>query len=171
MKLTQQELEAFYLEYESPLYNFALRWVWNRALAQDLVQDAFMRIWEKREDIDRSTLKSLLYKTVQNLAINEYRKMQIRKSVPLMDWFLVESPQMETSFLEQENLKELQAALDALPADIKKTLLLCEFSDMNYEQVASTLGIPAGTVASRRNRGIQLLQKLMNKERNENGKF
>jgi len=160
--LSRQELENIYLELEKPLFNFALRWVWNRALAQELVQDAFVRIWSHRSRIERSTLKGLLYKTVQNLAINERRKMRLRAITPLLDWFLGnEKPGLEQDFIRQQDLEMVQKALDLLPDEMRETLLMCEFSDMTHEQIGQALNIPAGTVASRRNRGMKLMQEMV----------
>lgn len=87
MNISKEDIEKFYLEFETPLYNFALRWVWNPALAQDIVQDAFVKIWQKRDQVNKKTLKGLLYKTVQNFSLNEIRKRKLRQAVPLGELF------------------------------------------------------------------------------------
>jgi RNA polymerase sigma-70 factor, ECF subfamily len=165
--LTQLELETLYSELEKPLYNFALRWVWNPSVAEELLQEAFLRVWRHRDNLERSTLKALFYKTVQNLALNERRKSYLRKNIPLLDWFIEgQDRTLELDFIKQQNLQELKAALEALPLELKETLLLTEFSDLTQEEIGKSLGIPAGTVASRRNRALKMMQ-ISTAQRNE----
>lgn len=162
MDLSRQELESAYASLEGPLYNFALRWVWNPPLAQELVQDAFVRVWQRRDRIERATLKALLYKTVQNLAINERRKARLRELTPFLDWFsgsASEASAPDAAFIRAEDLRETRAALEALPEELRRTLLLCQFSDLTLEEIGRTLGIPPGTVASRKNRALQRLRE------------
>ncbi len=158
MAISREELDRFYSEIETPIYNFALRWTWNPALAEELVHDAFIRVWLKRDEVEAATLKGLLYKTVQNLAINERRKARLREALPALGWLLDEDgPSVERGFIERENLAELKAALEQLPNDLRETLLICQFSDMTYDEIGQTLGISAGTVGSRKHRALAAL--------------
>jgi RNA polymerase sigma factor (sigma-70 family) len=84
--MSRQELEEMYVTLEKPLYNFALRWTWNRALAHDIIQEAFVRVWQRKETLDKRTLKALLYKIVQNLAIDERRKRRFLEAVFIPNW-------------------------------------------------------------------------------------
>jgi RNA polymerase sigma-70 factor (ECF subfamily) len=159
MAISRLELETFYQQSETPLYNFALRWVWNPALAEEIVQDAFVRLWRRRESIEAPTLKGLAYKTVQNLALNELRKNRIRQSIPLLGWLLErESPDLESEFIFREGLANLQKAMSQLTHELQETLLLCQFSDMSYAEIGQNLGVPEGTVASRKNRAMKILR-------------
>ena len=168
MAISREDLDAFYSEIEAPLYNFALRWTWNPSLAEDLVHDAFIRVWRKRDEVDRATLKGLLYKTVQNLALNEKRKAKLREAVPLLGWVIPERHLgAEGDFVQRENLLELKSALDVLPEELRETLLMCQFSDMSYEEVGAALGISSGTVGSRRNRALTALRKRIKALREE----
>jgi len=158
MALNKRELEEFYRALETPLYNFALRWVFHPALAEDIVHDAFIRIWSRRDEVDLATLKSLLYKTIQNLALNEIRNRRVRDAVPILAWLLpVKTP--EATLLENEELEALRAGLEKLPLNLREVLLLTEFSDMSQAEIARTLDIAEGTVGSRRNRALQLLKE------------
>ena len=63
---------------------------------------------------------------------------------------------------EQRQL--VRAAIDALPEDLRRVVLLCEYSELSYEEIATALSIPAGTVGSRRNRALRRLKKQLSKE-------
>lgn len=159
MELTKQELEKFYLEFEGPLYNFALRWVWNQAAAQDLVQEAFVRIWQNRQNVDQATLKSLLFKTVQNLAINQRKRSKLGEQLPILNWLIGGvTVSIESDFIQKQNLELLHTALESLDEDLRKTFLICEFSDLSQEEIAQILNVAVGTVGSRRNRAIKAIQ-------------
>lgn len=168
MNLTRPELEECYSELEGPLFNFALRWTWDRTVAEEMVQEAFVRVWQKRDRIDRATLKPLLYKIVQNLALTERRREFVKRKFPVVGWLLGgASRDTEKEYSDKQTWLALQEAVEALPEELRKTLLLCEFSDLSYDDIAVILEIPAGTVASRKNRAIRLL-KDWRKEREGN---
>ena len=159
MALNKRELEEFYRALETPLYNFALRWVFHPALAEDIVHDAFIRVWSRRDEVDLTTLKSLLYKSVQNLALNEIRNRRVRDAIPILNWLLpVKTP--EGLLLEDEELNALRAGLEKLPPNLREALLLTEYSDMSHAEIARTLEIAEGTGGSRRNRALQLLKEV-----------
>ena len=173
MALTRRQLEEIYRDLEVPLYNFALRWVFNSALAEEVVHDAFIRIWTKRQDVDPESIKSLLYKTVQNLSFNELRKRRIREVVGILDWFKSdtdENQNAERKLIEQEDLHTMQICLEKLPMELREVLLLSMFSDMTYAEISQTLEIAEGTVASRKNRALQLMRDYFKStEGNQNG--
>jgi RNA polymerase sigma-70 factor (ECF subfamily) len=171
--LTRQQLELVYLELEVPLYNFALRWVFNSTQAEELVHEAFVRVWSKRISIELTTIKGLLYKTVQNLALNEIRRRRFREAIRIFDWFASDGQRTaEQKMIDQENLHELQICLDRLPIELREVLLLASFSDFSYAEIAQTLGIAEGTVASRKSRALQLMREYIKaplKEEKNNG--
>ncbi len=173
MALTRKQLEIIYRDLEAPLFNFALRWVFNPALAEEVVQDAFVRIWSKAQQVELETLKGLLYKTVQNLSLNEIRKRRLRDAIWILDWFKQEgeagSSAMQ-SLIDQEELAAMRVCLEKLPFEWREVLLLSQFSDMTYTEISLTLGIPEGTVASRKNRALQFMREnLSSLEGKENG--
>lgn len=160
MALTREQFEKSYRELEDLLFNFAYRWVFNSSLAEELVHDAFIRIWNKRDEVEVATLKSLLYKTVQNLALNEIRKRKLRDSFKeVLSWMGQKEQSADTMMAEENNLKNLQRALDALPLESRQVLLLSEFSDMSYSEIAVSMDIAEGTVASRKNRALKQLRE------------
>jgi RNA polymerase sigma-70 factor (ECF subfamily) len=164
--LERAELEKLYLDLEKPLYNFALRWVWNPRLAEELVQEAFLRLWRYRDNVDMATVKGLLYKTLQNLALNERRKVAIRQVIPFLEFFVGEESEavLEADAILKQDLQKMKTVLEGLPHELREILLMCEFSDMTYDEIGIALEIPAGTVASRKNRAMKMLKDEMNED-------
>jgi RNA polymerase sigma-70 factor (ECF subfamily) len=158
--ISRQELEDFYTESESRLFNFALRWTWNPHTAEEIVHDALIRIWERRDTVDLTTLQSLAYKTIQNLSLNEIRRKKLRAVIPLLEWILPPpGTDLESEFTGKQELQKLERELALLPVELKEVLLLCEFSEMTYAEIGLLLKIPEGTVASRKNRALKILKE------------
>ncbi|MCJ8278245.1 MAG: RNA polymerase sigma factor [Bdellovibrionales bacterium] len=161
MAITKEKLESVYHSLESSLFNFALRWVYNPVLAEELVHEAFIRVWKTRESVEEKTLKAFLFKTVQNLCLNELRKRRLREALPFLEWFDNRDslkPSMESSLINREELQLMKESLDKLPVKYKEVLLMSEFSDMSYQEIAKSLGVAEGTVASRKSRAMELLK-------------
>lgn len=159
MALSRKDFESIYRELEGPLFNFALRWVFDSTTAEEVVHEAFVKIWDKRSSIEPMTLKGLLYKTVQNVALNEIRRRKVRAVIPLLSWF-DDSPHADasTDLIQQQDLLKLKEEMEKLPFELREVLLLSRFSDMSYNQIAIVIGAPEGTVASRLNRAMQILR-------------
>ena len=159
-RLDEAALERLYVKLERPIYNVVYRWVWNEEDAQDIVQEAFVRLWKMRDRVKTDTVHPLLYRIAVNLASKRRRSMKLWKWLSL-EKLLGRSSGEDTPERQLQDKNEqtnLREAVDSLPDHLKQTVLLCEFSEMTYEQVAEALSIPPGTVGSRRHKAVQLLR-------------
>lgn len=161
MPLDRQTLERAYSALEKPLYNTLYRWVWDAAEAQDLAQEAFLRVWNMRDRVDPTTLKPLVFRIALNLASKR------RRSRKLWGWLTLEvlrntpnphetSP--DTTLSHAQRLHTTRAAIDALPEHLRQVIMLCELAEMSHAEVAETLKIPIGTVGSRRHAALKRLR-------------
>ena len=163
--LDQPTLEALYERLETSLYNVVYRWVWDPEEARDLVQEAFLRLWGARERVVLATVEPLAYRIAVNLASNRRRQRRRWAWLGLGDDDPLAPPgadgpaDAETEALARERCLALRRAVDALPERLRRVVLLTEFSELSYAQVAAALGIPPGTVGSRRNQALALLRE------------
>lgn len=155
----RRALEVLYLDHERGLYNAAYRYVWNSDEARDVVHDAFVRLWGKRDTIDWSRAGGLAYRTVLGIASNRRRAARVR------GWFSrPDDDATESAPAGGTNADELLAAarldasvracIDELPERLRSVLVMTTFSELDHAEVADALGIPVGTVGSRRNEAI-----------------
>jgi len=157
--LTKASLENLYLELEKPLFNVAFRYVWNREEAQDLVQESFIRLWKMRDRVKMVTVKPLAYKICLNLAASSLRRKKIITFLSL-DKEGKEPRAKGTHNPEQtEEIQILNRLINELPSKLKESILLTEFSEMSYDEIGKSLGIPAGTVGSRRNKALNMIKE------------
>jgi RNA polymerase sigma-70 factor (ECF subfamily) len=159
-RLDDAALERLYVRLEKPLYSVVYRWVWQADEARDVVQDAFLRLWRMRARIDLATVEPLVYRIAINLAANR------RRSKKLWRWVSADALSEHGSDGEGADAvlagvaraSAIRDAVESLPEKQRQVVLLCEVAQMTYDAVAAVLQIPVGTVASRRNKAMKLLE-------------
>lgn len=158
--LDQPKLEELYTRLEGPVFNVVYRWLWDEAEARDVTQEAFLRLWGMRGRVEVATVEPLLYRLALNLAKNRQRSRRLWQLLTLeaaLDREAPDSPADEALAAHQKQ-RAVREAVDALPERLKRVVMLCEFSGMSYAAIAEALGVPSGTVASRRNAALKELE-------------
>lgn len=159
MALRQEALYASFKRLEKPLFNVLYRQLWQIQDCQDLIQDAYLRVWQRRAQVDEATLDALVWTTALNLAKNRLRWRVLRRHEPLDEALVaVADDTAEPDFLAT---RRLHAALRKLPRSAQQVLLLSQFSGLSGRELANVLGIPPGTVASRKHAAMARLKQLM----------
>lgn len=170
--LTEADWSALYQRLEKPLYNAAYRYVWQRHEAQDLVQEAFLQLWQRRVQIDRETADRYLWVMTLNLARKRRRWRALRQFLQLEDVpdLPADLVSPEQALADAEQQRQLADAIEQLSEKLRSVLLLTEFSEYSYEVVAELLAIPPGTVASRRHLALKQLRTTLVGSALDNGK-
>jgi|SRR3569623_159751 len=141
------------------LRRYARALLGNRPEADDLVQDTMERGWSKlRSWRQGSDMRAWLFGIMHNLYIDQLRKARIPTET-LDD--ATPQPMSGSDHPERLEVRDLEAALRQLPVEQREILLLVALEEMTYEEIASTLRIPVGTVMSRLSRGRERLRALM----------
>ncbi len=152
------------------LYNFAYHLAGNESDAEDLFQEALLKAWRFVERYEEGTnAKAWLFTILKNAFINEYRKKTAApKKVELQD-FVVHQDKKDTPLTGSNDLRadmfqsmmgdEITVAINRLTVDFRTVILLCDVEDFSYEEIASMLDIPIGTVRSRLFRARNLLKE------------
>ena len=150
--LTRPAIEALYERLERPLYNVLYRWVWDPEEALDLVQETFMRLWAMRDRVRTETVEPLAYRIGTNLAANRRRRRKLWRMVGLGAVAgRGAAEEGADGALERSEAREaVRRAVLALPERLRRVVLLCE-----------SLGIPEGTVGSRRNAALIRLREML----------
>ena len=126
--------------------------------ADDLVQEALARAWEKRRLwAAGSDLRAWLFTVMHNVHVN---KVRAARPADTLD---EESPELAQRAAQGDSLmvRDLDRSIALLPNEQRSVLLLVALEDMSYEEVARTLGIPMGTVMSRLSRAREKLRLMM----------
>jgi len=151
-------------QYRGQLYARALRMTHNREDAEDLVQETLVRACGAFHRFSGEHAKAWLHRIMTNAFINAYRKRQRDPLIMLVggpdqlpagqqpDATPRESRSAETLVLERIPTPEVLAALDSLPADFRRALLLTDMQGLSCRETAEAMGTPIGTVMSRLHR-------------------
>ncbi len=159
--LDQPALEALYRRLEKPLFNAVYRWLWDSAEARDVVQEAFVKLWDMAARVDLATVEPLVWRLALNAAAHRRRRRR------LWQWLTLEAVTdrggagkgADEALADRQREAALRRAVDELPEKLKSVILMCEFSGMGYAEIARALQVPEGTVASRRNAALRKLEE------------
>lgn len=165
----EDEFSAAALDLLDSLYGAALRLTRNPDTAQDLVQDTYLKAIRARARFEAGTnLKAWLYTILHNTWRNRRRDgarskvdfdseavEQAAEGTGLGPATAADSP--ETLLLRATLDADLQAALDALPETYREVVWLRDVDELSYQEIATVVAVPIGTVMSRLSRGRKQL--------------
>jgi RNA polymerase sigma-70 factor (ECF subfamily) len=157
--------------YARHVYNIAYRMTGNEADARDLSQEAFLRVYRALRRVQPGApLESWLYRIVSNLHIDLLRRRP-RARLESLD-APIDTPRGEMArefpdiaanpeaVFEREHIDgAIQEALGLLSPDLRMVIILSDIEGFAYEEIASILRVPLGTVKSRLHRARQVLQQ------------
>jgi RNA polymerase sigma-70 factor (ECF subfamily) len=147
------------------LYNVAYRLAGNDDDAQDLVQEALLRVRTGLERYQPGSLEGWLARIVTNVFLDEMRRRKRRPTDALPDDpGRVLPPAPAADEVHTGLSDEIQQALAELPDEFRVPVVLCDVSDLSYEQIAESTGVPIGTVRSRIHRGRRMLRASLTAE-------
>ncbi len=129
--------------------------------ADDLVQDCLERAWSRFHLFRRdSNLRCWLFTVMHNLHANQRRDRGRRLTPVTLDDGGLQAPQRATQE-DRLEMVSLEAALQLLPEEQRQVVLLVGLEELSYQEAASVLGVPIGTVMSRLHRGRERLRELI----------
>ena len=154
-----QDLKAQILEQLPGLRRFARYLARDADHADDLVQETLIRALGALPQLDPGgNLRAWLFTILQNVLRGEWRRRRrspVRHEVPLEN---APEPVRSGGQLEVASLNELTAAIRKLPPRFREVLMLCGVEGFDYEEAATILGVPVGTIRSRLSRARALLK-------------
>ena len=172
----QKDFAEQAMEYAPQLYSAALRMTRNKADAEDLVQEAYLRGFRSFHTFQEGTnLRAWLFRILTNAYINTYRAKQRRPQESelgeIEDLYLYRrlgsmetaaaSMSAEEQFLDVFTDDEVKQALEDLPVNFRLPVLLADVEGFAYKEIAEMLDIPIGTVMSRLHRGRKAMQRAL----------
>ena len=143
------------------LYNVAYRLTGNDDDARDLVQESLLRVRRGLETYQPGSLEGWLARIVTNVFLDEVRRKRRRPEQALPenpDLVLPATAAADEAAVAAGLSDEIQQALASLPDDFRVPVVMRDVADQTYEEIASSLGVPVGTVRSRLHRGRRMLR-------------
>jgi len=162
-------LEELVRRHQGPLLGFFFRMLdGDRAQAEDLVQETFLRLLRQRTYAPERAFKPWLYAVATNLARDHQRAARSWPAGPgdeLLARLPDRAPGPDQRAVAAAEARRVAEALGRLGADVRATLVLRYANDLTLADVAAALDVPVGTVKSRLNAGTRRLRELLGSPR------
>ncbi len=147
----RKAFDVIYQHYSYPIYARILAMTKIHDVADELLQDIFLKVWEKRDSIDESlSFQAWIYKIAEHTVYDHYRKMSrdARMREDLVRNFAELYNHTEDYILNKERTSLLEKALRRLPAQRQLIFQLCRIEGKSYEEAAAILNISTSTVSN-----------------------
>lgn len=160
--LEKKNFTWFFITYYKPLCLFANSYVKDITAAEDIVEDAFIKLWEKRNEIrNEQAIYAWLCTTTRNQALNVLRSQKnisIKKENALLTSPSVDKSDQLDRMMRAELVTELHRLIHELPPQSSKVLSSLYIDDKSVAETAAELKVSVNTVKSHKARGIELLR-------------
>jgi RNA polymerase sigma-70 factor (ECF subfamily) len=156
--------EVIFDRHSGPAFSLAYRMCARRAMAEDIVQEAFLSLWRSgaRYDPARGSVRSWVLSAVHHRAIDAFRRDASKQSQDVRDESAAErlpAPELtEAEAVRRDEARTVRAALDELPAEQRHVIELAYFGGFTHTQIAEMLQLPTGTVKGRMRLGLAKLR-------------
>lgn len=147
-----------------PIFRYIYYKCGDRAEAQDLTQECFVKYWEKLETVDVKGSSSYVYMIASNLLANKYNKDKIK--LKFRDSIVIEDEKQDPQYLlEYQDCKEKLASLiSEMPPTQREVLLMHRIDGMKYKEIAEKLSISVKAVEKRMHLALLKIKTLSNND-------
>lgn len=157
----ERAFEQVFKQHFKDLHSYACAIVKNEAIAEGIVQNVFLKLWEKADSLNyQQSLIPYLYRSVHNQALNHLKHQKVKQAY---DAYAVRQQHYDDgSAARKVQLKELQTrlthALNDLPEQCRTIFQMSRFSEMKYQEIADELGISIKTVEAQMGKALKVLR-------------
>jgi len=157
----EEGFNYFFRLYYKAVYFFACKYVKDSDVAEDIVENSFIKLWEKREQMESEAgLRGYLYKTVYHGCLrwieNEGRKEKVYR-VYKVSMDVEETGHLE-NMIKAETLRRVKEAMEELPSECRKVFMKLFVEGKSVVEAAAELNVAVSTVKNQKARGIKLLR-------------
>lgn len=155
--------ERFFKTYFKSLYAYAFTMVQDEIMAEEIVQQVFYKIWEKKEQFAvHTSVKAFLYKAIYNECLN-YLKHQKHKNthqsyVVYVNRDRVSDDNAAMRVELNELQSRLQAALSELPEQCRTIFYMSRFDELKYREIAERMGLSIKTIEAQMGKALKILR-------------
>lgn len=156
--LTAQEFEHAFDLYYTNLRNFLYYKTSQAELAEDVAADTFVKLWETRDKIDKTSLKAYIFTIGNNLAINHLKRDQLKFKFLNLQTVKQDIKTPEYLLEMQEFDQKLQDTLALIPEGAREVFLMNRIDGLKYREIADMLGLSMKAVEKRMSRALAILR-------------
>lgn len=154
--------ESLFHEWYQPLCNYANTFLKDPDEAEEMVQNTFVTIWHKREEIQvKSTLQAYLYRAVNNACLNRLRHLKVRKE---HESHVTSSQSLAyehtaQAVISKELTLHIQQAVSELPETCREVFQMSRFDGLTYPEIAEVKGVSVKAIEKQMGKALRLLRE------------
>ena len=149
-----REFKVIFDQYYNPIKNFIYYKVGEVAVAEDLAQEVFMKLWEKRTEVKKAMLKPYVYTIAKNLTINHHKHQQVVLEFSKKPQKAVDGQNPQYVLEEQEFGNQLKKAISTLPEDLRIVFLMNRIDELTYAEIAERLELTIKAIEKRMQKAL-----------------
>ena len=152
--------ESLFNAYCQRLINFSRRYVQEKEIAENIVQDLFVNLWINRKKLDYTkSIKSYLFTAVKNNSYKYLRHLNVERSYSLLksEEGVEHNPQSSIEVFEKN--EEVKQVIEKLPDKCREIFVMSKFDNLKYSEIANILGISIKTVETQMGRALKKLRE------------
>lgn len=159
---SREAYQSLFEKYYPQLVRFAMVYVKDSDIAEEIVQDLFVKLWIKKDTLKiKSAFKSYLFSAVRNRAFNYFRDkkeyLNVESDLPLID--KISSHQDSTNFDFEKLQAAVKSAIEALPEKCRKIFRMSREEELTYKQIAEKLDVSPKTVENQMGIALKKLRE------------
>lgn len=153
-------LRVLYDRYFRQLYYFAIRALKSKELTEDVIQDVFIKVWEKRSELKTEySLRPLLFTITKRLMLNVIKRAKHEQHI--LAQMLLENNESETPANWEQTESLFRSAIRQLPERCREVFIACNVEGLSYRETAEKLSISPGTVNSQMVKAIRSIRQFI----------
>ena len=157
--MSLEQYRAVFDEHFDGLRNFLYYKTGDATVSEDIAQEAFIKLWEKRDSIRMETVKTFVFTIGNNLAINHLKHMQVRYNFANRTVDMEKSQDPQFLMEEQEFKERLQLIIASMPEGSREVFLMNRLEDLTYAEIAERLGISVKAIEKRMSKALKVLRE------------
>ncbi len=155
----ERAFENIFRTYYAMLCNYANNFFQQSEDAEEVVQATFIRMWEKREQIEvQTSLKSYLFRAVHNAALNRLKQQNRFESMDVLDASSTPHAYEQVGVETKELSALIQQQIETLPPQCRAIFTLSRFENMKYAEIADALNLSIKTVENQMGKALKMLR-------------
>lgn len=161
--------QTFYSDYYVPLCVYAHRFTKDKEIAEEAVQEVFLKLWEQQGQLKiTESLKAYLFTAVRNQCLNHLKHLQVvnkfqhhysQQLKEAEEYYVISQEIGDSIMIANELQNTITEAVDTLPAQCRKIFIMSRFEGLKHQDIADNLGITLHTVHRQISIGLEKLRR------------
>ena len=156
-KDSEKSFKVIYQRYASKLYYSAYNLLRNKEVCEDLVQELFIDLWVKRNQLEILQLKSYLYRSITNKALMVIRSGKVTLSLETVE-MLIDEYATDDRVIDKEMQANLDKGISSLPEKCREVFILSRKEQLTHKEIATHLNISVKTVENHLTKALKHLR-------------